>query len=69
MPDLVTRRIQINSYVFTLVLTDTPWLNGHFHVVADVLRHIDGVPLTPDGVTRISAPTLNALRAFSGVET
>jgi len=69
VPDLVIRRIQINSYVFTLVLTDNPWLNGHFHVVADVLHYIDGVPLTPDGCTRIPAPTLNTLRAFSGVET
>lgn len=68
LPDVFTRAVLINSYVFTLLVIDDPWLNANAHALSGLIDGLYGTPLQADGFTRIPQPALNALQAFEGVQ-
>lgn len=68
LPDVVTRGILINSYVFTLLVIDDAWLNANAHSLSGLIDGIYGTPLHPDGFVRLPPPVMNALQAFNGVQ-
>ncbi|WP_341203771.1 hypothetical protein [uncultured Sphingomonas sp.] len=62
---LVTRCVMINSFMFSLLITRSSGIpTGR---VAELLRHIPGVPLALGGRMRIGPPSLPAHVALGGV--
>lgn len=68
LQNVLTRCILINSYIFTLLVIDDPWLNANAGALSGLVDGIYGTPLQPDGFTRIPPPGINALQAFQGVQ-
>jgi len=60
------RFTSINNYWFSLLVIDDMTLDPETAI--GLAQRLYGVPLTPDGRTRIPAPRLNALQAMQGVE-
>jgi hypothetical protein len=65
-PRYAMRFISINGYWFSLLIVDDMALD--LETFFALTQRVYGTALTPDGITQIPAPRLNALQAMQGVE-